>query len=86
VPVSHNTHKFSDDHFHIDLSYGFITNQSPKHQVAQGESNEFLLVSQQELKKLDAKVMPPGIKEVGLFIFEKCLKRWEKVDPKEFDD
>lgn len=85
VPVSHNTHDFSEDHFHTDAAYAFVTGQSPRHSVAEGESSEFKLVSPEELAKLDDSTVPSGIKEVGLFIFGKCLKHWEEVDPQVFD-
>ncbi len=85
VPVSHNTHNFSDDHFHTDLGYAFTTDQSPRHPVAKDESNEFMLVSRGELEKLEGSTVPGGIKEVGLFIFDKCLTYWEEIDPDVFD-
>jgi 8-oxo-dGTP pyrophosphatase MutT (NUDIX family) len=81
VAVSHNTHKFDDGHKHIDVAYAFVTEQEPAYQLAAGESAEFILVTYQELKQMPEDQVPEGIKDIGLFIFETCLAKWERVKP-----
>jgi 8-oxo-dGTP pyrophosphatase MutT (NUDIX family) len=84
VPVSHNTHHFNDTHLHTDVAYAFITRQEPYKTVAEGESNEFILLSRQDLLDFPDEKMPEGIKDAALFVFDVCLHKWDRVDPAEF--
>jgi 8-oxo-dGTP pyrophosphatase MutT (NUDIX family) len=84
-PMSINTHPISDptgslvDHAHIDLEYAFVTEQEPKHKVAKNESQDFALFTRDELIKLDRLKILDNIREIGLFMFDVCQVKWERI-------
>ncbi len=49
VAICHNTHKFDDNHKHSDIEYLFVADSPPKHQVGEGESDNFIYLSRHEL-------------------------------------
>lgn len=80
-PVVLLTCKFPKlDHFHTDIAYAFVTDQLPQHAVAAGESTEMRLVAVSELKSLANGSIPENVREVGLFVLETCLAKWERVN------
>jgi 8-oxo-dGTP pyrophosphatase MutT (NUDIX family) len=85
MPVSYNTHRFSDDHFHIDIAYAFTTTEPPRHQLDKSESDEIIALTRSELANLpaDEKIFE-NVQIIGLFIFDTCLSRWEPVSTAEF--
>ncbi len=78
-PVCYNTHRFSDTHFHTDIGFAFVVSELPKHEVAEDESRDFGLFSQKELLALPETDTFEDVKEIGLFIFDECLKNWEQI-------
>jgi 8-oxo-dGTP pyrophosphatase MutT (NUDIX family) len=86
VAVSHNTHSFDNTktHYHSDIGYAFVTEQEPAKSVSDGESNDFMLLTRQELVDFPSDKVSGGIKVTGFFIFDVCLPKWEAVDPTEF--
>ena len=85
VPMYHNTHNFNETHFHTDIAYVFVTNEKPKHAIADTESSDLLLVSRSELIALRPEQTFESVREPGLFVFDTCLPNWEQVDPTEFN-
>lgn len=86
VPVCHNTHAFDKQrsHFHIDLGYGFVASEPPKHKIGQNESADIRYVSRSELENMPESEMYRNIVTIGLFIFDTCLPKWEQVDTVSF--
>lgn len=83
-PVNYNTHKFNDEHFHIDISYAFITNQEPAHAIAENESGDIALLTRQEVLKLTEKDTYEDVKQICLFIFDSVMHEWEAIDAAEY--
>ncbi len=83
-PVVVNTHQISTEHAHIDSIYAFVTSEEPAHNVAEGESSDFCLLNRQELVDLPEKEMFPNVREICLHIFDVCLPKWERVNPKDY--
>lgn len=50
VPVLMNTHKISDDHYHSDLCYAFVTKRPPVHHADDGESTDIRWLTMAELR------------------------------------
>jgi 8-oxo-dGTP diphosphatase len=90
-PLNHVTHviKTPDlgdkEHFHTDISYAFVTDQLPAAKVDEGESQDYILLSREELENFPADKTTESIRAAGLFIFDVCLKEWEEVHPATFD-
>ncbi|PLS80949.1 NTP pyrophosphohydrolase, partial [Candidatus Saccharibacteria bacterium] len=79
-PVCQMTHQFSDhDHFHTDTVYAFITDQTPAHEVGEGESGLMRLVTRAELSQLNEDTILPDIKDIGLYILDSYLQGSEEV-------
>jgi len=83
-PVSHATHKVSDDHFHTDTVYALTTAQEPQLQPEAGESTHIQLFNRAELAALSDEKIYPNIRETALFIFDEVLPNWEVVSPAEY--
>lgn len=79
-PIVYDTHAFNDQHAHTDVVFGFITDQAPDHSLSAGESSDIRCVNRQELLSMPDIELPPAIKDIGIFIFDECLPRWEQVD------
>jgi 8-oxo-dGTP diphosphatase len=80
VPVSFLTHKFPGiDHYHTDLAFAFITDQKPKHQIGQGESDDIKLCTAAELRQLPSDLILDNIREIGLYVLEDCLHNWQRL-------
>lgn len=78
-PVCYNTHRFNDNHFHTDIDFAFITKEPPKHEPSPNESNDIKLFNRQQLLDLLEGETIENVKEIGLFIFDECLKNWERI-------
>ena len=85
VSIYHKTHIFNETHFHTDIAYAFVTTEEPKHEVAADESTDTVLLTRQELVNFPKDKTRESIREAALFVFDICLKEWERVDPKVFD-
>ncbi len=84
MPIYHNTHNFSETHFHTDVAYAFVADQKPSVKLDASESSEMLLVSRQELVDLSSDHIFESVREAGLFVFDHCLPHWEVVDQSNF--
>ena len=78
-PLVLNTHSFSAEHYHTDISWAFVTEQDPAVQVQDGESANIKLFTEQELRTLPADKIFENVREIGLFVFKSCLNEWERV-------
>ncbi|MCL1922964.1 MAG: NUDIX domain-containing protein [Propionibacteriaceae bacterium] len=77
-PLSVRSFRFGDeDHFHIDLSYVFVTDQEPLHSVGEDESEELMWVTRDELASIDTY---EDVRAVGYYVFDHLLGEWEAVD------
>lgn len=50
LPLLMNTHMAGEGHYHSDTCYSFIAHNLPKHEVVEGESNDFHWLTLQELQ------------------------------------
>ena len=83
IPMCINTHPFKDDtHFHIDIEYGFVSDQEPKHSVGDDESHDFRYFTRQEITKLSSDKIFDNSREIILFLFDVCLPKWEQISAK----
>jgi len=55
VPFMVNTHKISDEHYHSDMAYAFVTNELPKGKPASGESQDLRWLSLDQLLETAAR-------------------------------
>ncbi len=78
-PLVLNTHVFNAEHYHTDISWAFVTKQEPAVQIQGGESTNIKLVTEEELRTLPTDKIYENVREIGLFVFESCLKEWERV-------
>jgi 8-oxo-dGTP pyrophosphatase MutT (NUDIX family) len=77
-PLSVRSFRFGDeDHFHIDLSYAFVTDQAPLHSVGVDESEELMWVTREQLAAVDTY---EDVRAVGYYVFDHLLSQWEAVD------
>ncbi len=85
VPIAVNTHAFSDDHYHTDLSFALITNQEPSQEIDTGESKDMRYFSVSEMNRLGPDDMFDNVKETADFVLT-CVfhKDWEQVNPLDF--
>ncbi len=73
LPFSINTHPFSDNHYHTDLSYAFRTTENPNNSIMAGESANIKLFSREELNSLSDKAIFRNVKELGIFVLDKLI-------------
>lgn len=78
-PISMNTHLIGKDHFHSDISYGFVVENDPTKAAEEGESSDFRWLTSKELKALDSSEILANTRQVYDFILNNALKHWEQV-------
>jgi len=83
-PLSMNTHAVSTDHFHTDIQYGFVTSESPRLTIDEGESADLRWVTRDALKNLGPKDIFDNAREVYEFLFDEALTGWERVETADF--
>lgn len=83
-PLAMNTHDSSRTHFHTDIQYGFVTNEDPAGLPAEGESQELLWLTVQEIKALHKDQMYANNKEMCEFVCTEALSNWECVPAKTY--
>ena len=84
LPVVLMTHNFDATHKHTDIEYAFTTTETPRHAISEAESKDVRAFSRAELED-KAFPIPDNVREIGLFIFDICLKYWERVDTSSFE-
>ena len=83
-PLSLNTHDVTEDHFHTDLAFGFVTTEAPSLPIAEHESTDFRWVSKNELLALPRHLIFDNTREIYTFMFDEVLENWDRVDTREF--
>lgn len=84
VPVSYNTHSFSKDHYHTDISYVFTAVDNPAHTLADGESEKILAFTRKDILAMTTDETYENVKKICLFIFDEALKDWEAIPASNF--
>lgn len=79
VTVAHITHLLKEGHYHSDLQYAFVTQEEPRHERDERESDIIVSFSRDELAESDDPRLPENIRQTGLFIFDTCLKTWDRL-------
>ena len=85
MPIDINTHRFSPDHFHTDLAYGFVATAEPHLQPLEDESLDLRWLTVTELKAAAAR----GEAIEDIVPLYECLvndyvNNWQLVDPLSF--
>lgn len=82
-PVSISTHTNGKNihHFHTEISYAFVANEPPRHNIGLGESEDIQLFTCAELKALANEKVYEDIQDIGGYIFRECVPSWERVEP-----
>ena len=83
-PLSMNTHPIGDDHFHSDISYGFVVSGDPKETAVDGESLDFRWLNYDQLMALDASEIFSNTRQVYDFLLNTALKSWIPVSTDQF--
>jgi 8-oxo-dGTP diphosphatase len=79
-PLIHQTHKFGDmNHNHTDIAFAFIASEQAKNHVDASESQDIKLFTRQQLIEAPSHKVPEDIKTVGLYLFDVCLEKWDRV-------
>jgi len=79
TPLNIISHAFSNTHNHTDIEYAFTTFSEPNRKVKSGESNSIRAFSKKELELLSAKDIPENVREIGIFILDVCIKKWDEI-------
>ncbi len=79
LPVGLMTHAFSDEHFHTDIEYLFVTREKPIHKISDKESKDVRMFTKGELLTQKTVDIPHNIIEIGTFIFDFCLENWTAI-------
>lgn len=86
-PLVLATHPYDDgnfgNHFHTDITYGFVADEEPKNKPAEGESIDLRYFTHDELETADESLMPRNVAETGLYVIDNCLKNWESIPAKD---
>ena len=85
-PILHNTHDFSDTHFHTDLDYLLIAHQAPLNQPQAGESTDLRWLTLGEIRALSPEDTYDNIREIAEYIFTKLLDspEYERIPASQF--
>jgi len=73
IPFSINTHPFSNEHSHTDLSYAFTTTEDPKHSLAKNESSNIRLFTEKEFLEIPTDQIPENVKDLVIFAFNNLV-------------
>jgi 8-oxo-dGTP diphosphatase len=85
TPIYVQSHQFGeDDHYHTDISFAFVTDQSPADTVAEGESTDIKTFSAAELTALPDGVVNQNVREAALFVLNEVLATWRPVSTDTF--
>ncbi len=82
LPFSYVTHPFGDqDHYHIDISFAFVTAEAPRHPVGEDETDTVTFMTAAEVRALPDDMIYPEIRAACLFVLETLLDAYERVRP-----
>ena len=84
-PVAHVTMSVpgTEAHYHTDSIYAFVTDQPPAQALAEGESTDIRLYSEEELVKAKAEI--EGVTfDLARHIFKDVLPTWKAVPATDF--
>ena len=70
-------------HFHTDITYAFVTEEEPRHQVGQGESHDLIWVTRQELAAIPPDQTYEDVRQLGTYILDRILIEWEPIRTEE---
>ena len=84
APIYHQTHPFSEDHFHTDVAYAFVTTEEPLHPVADDELGLLREFTRQELVELPDDEIFESVRSACIYVFDVCLPEWEQLETSTF--
>ena len=71
IPLALRTHDFpkaSVTHYHTDSAYGFVTDHDPRRKPHEGESQELIWCTANELRELTNDDAPADVRTIGLHL------------------
>jgi len=68
-------------HYHTDITWAFVTEEEPRHDVGEGESHDLRWVTREELLAIPSDQTYEDVRQVGLYILDQLLTAWEPVLP-----
>lgn len=84
-PFLHVSYHYKElDHHHSDLKYVFVTNEEPRYQPTDGESEIIKSFTRQQIVDMSEDKMKEHDKKMCLYIFDQILTEWEPVEPNVF--
>lgn len=88
IPACIGTYPYGGDtsHYHTDLSYVFVTTETPRHKEAAGESGKHVQMTQAQVTATKApEEMFISVQKIGLFAFT-LIDTWKPVNLREYRD
>lgn len=83
-PVVVTDQDVSTEHSHTDLAYAFTVQGEPAGTADEGESSDLRWLTKHELDNVRDEEIFPNTREIYSFIFEKCLTKWETIEPDQY--
>lgn len=81
-PANISTFQFGDtDHYHTDIAYAFTTTEEPAGKASDGESQEFRVLTRDDLVALQDNETPENVRQLALAILEDYVLSWKQVSP-----
>jgi 8-oxo-dGTP pyrophosphatase MutT (NUDIX family) len=82
-PVCTFTHEFFPNepgrHRHSDITWAFVADGPPLHQIGEGESQRITLYSRQELDRIPDNEIFENVREIARYVLDVCYPQWEQV-------
>jgi 8-oxo-dGTP diphosphatase len=83
-PLVMNTHDVPVDHYHTDISYGFVTEGDPRLEIVGDESHDLRWLTRAELNSKVGGNMYANTREIYNFLFDEALPHWDRIDTNGF--
>lgn len=85
VPLTVNTHKFSHEHYHTDIAYGFVAGAEPNELPHDGESSDvrWLSIAEMEQARREGSIIL-DVLDTYKTIVETCLKNYVQAPATRF--
>lgn len=91
MPINENTHLIDTGdgtprpHYHTDRAYAFVARSTPRQIPHEGESQELCTMTIDEVRAIKRGAIPESTRQIALFLLEKVLISYDRVDPSKYD-
>lgn len=83
-PLFMNTHAFSEDHWHSDTAYLFLTHSDPTQELGKNESLDIRWLTRREIEQLPKNMIYDNIRDIYLQAMTVYIDEWEPVSVTSF--